>query len=148
MLADLASHVGGDDIIVRGIMKPGGDPHLYQPTPGDARMIAESQLVITSGLHLEGWIDDLVASESWSAVVAYDPLSKTYFVRGRSTTTSTYRFASIELRVPTETVVREWFHLWTAANTLRRKPGAQRAAAPPAPTLRSTSRSAFTVSGP
>jgi hypothetical protein len=33
---------------------------------------------------------------------------------------------AVELRVPTETVVREWFHLWTAANTLRRKPGAGR----------------------
>jgi hypothetical protein len=29
---------------------------------------------------------------------------------------------AVELRVPTQTVVREWFHLWTAANTLRRKP--------------------------
>jgi hypothetical protein len=40
-----------------------------------------------------------------------------------------------ELGVPTQTVVREWFHLWTAANTLRRKPGAvrERAAAEPAP---------------
>jgi hypothetical protein len=33
---------------------------------------------------------------------------------------------AVELRVPTETVVREWFHLWTAANTLRRKQGAGR----------------------
>lgn len=60
MLADLASQIGGDDVVVRGIMKPGGDPHLYQPTPGDARLIAEADLVITSGLKLEGWIDDLV----------------------------------------------------------------------------------------
>ena len=60
MLADLAMHVGGQDVVVKGIMKPGGDPHLYQPTPGDARMIASSQMVITSGLHLEGWIDQLV----------------------------------------------------------------------------------------
>jgi ABC-type Zn uptake system ZnuABC Zn-binding protein ZnuA len=60
MLADLAGQIGGDDVVVRGIMKPGGDPHLYQPTPGDARTIASSDMVITSGLHLEGWIDDLV----------------------------------------------------------------------------------------
>src|SRR5687767_3813677 len=42
---------------------------------------------------------------------------------------------AVELGVPTQTVVREWFHLWTAANTLRRKPGAvrERAAAGPAP---------------
>lgn len=60
MLVDLARQVGGDDVVVHGIMKPGGDPHLYQPTPQDARTLASSDLVITSGLHLEGWIDDLV----------------------------------------------------------------------------------------
>ena len=60
MLTDLARQIGGDDVRVEGIMKPGGDPHLYQPTPGDARTIASSQMVITSGLYLEGWIDDLV----------------------------------------------------------------------------------------
>lgn len=60
MLADVAATLGGADVEVRGIMKPGGDPHLYQPTPSDARMIAASALVITSGLHLEGWIDELV----------------------------------------------------------------------------------------
>lgn len=60
MLTDLATQIGGEDVVVKGIMKPGGDPHLYQPTPGDARMIASSQMVVTSGLHLEGWIDQLV----------------------------------------------------------------------------------------
>lgn len=60
MLADLAQQIGGEDVEVHGIMKPGGDPHLYQPTPQDARLIASSDLVVTSGLHLEGWIDDLV----------------------------------------------------------------------------------------
>lgn len=60
MLADLAEQLGSDDVEVHGIMKPGGDPHLYQPTPGDARTIASSDMVITSGLYLEGWIDDLV----------------------------------------------------------------------------------------
>lgn len=60
MLADLAKQLGGEDFEVHGIMAPGGDPHLYQPTPADARLIARSNLVVTSGLHLEGWIDDLV----------------------------------------------------------------------------------------
>lgn len=41
-------------------MQPGGDPHLHQPTPGDAKMVARSDMVLTNGLHLEGWIDDLV----------------------------------------------------------------------------------------
>lgn len=60
MLHDLVRQVGGDRIHAVGIMKPGGDPHLYQPTPSDARLIASSAMVVTSGLYLEGWIDDLV----------------------------------------------------------------------------------------
>lgn len=60
MLADLAGQIGGDAVQVEGIMSPGGDPHLYQPTPRDARIVARSQLVVKSGLKLEGWIDDLL----------------------------------------------------------------------------------------
>jgi ABC-type Zn uptake system ZnuABC Zn-binding protein ZnuA len=60
MLADLTEQLAGDDLEVVGIMSPGGDPHLYQPTPNDAKAIANSDLVIRSGLKLEGWIDDLL----------------------------------------------------------------------------------------
>lgn len=60
MLADLTEQLAGDDVEVIGIMSPGGDPHIYQPTPRDAKAIAGSDLVIRSGLKLEGWIDDLL----------------------------------------------------------------------------------------
>lgn len=60
MLADLTAELAGDDLDVVGIMSPGGDPHLYQPTPSDARAIASSDMVVRSGLKLEGWIDDLL----------------------------------------------------------------------------------------
>lgn len=60
MIASAAREIGGDAVDVQAIMKPGGDPHLYQPTPSDAKMITRSQVVLTSGLYLEGWLDDLV----------------------------------------------------------------------------------------
>lgn len=60
MIADVARQIGGDAIVVKGLVKAGGDPHLYQPTPSDARVIASSALVLTNGLHLEGWMDGLV----------------------------------------------------------------------------------------
>lgn len=60
MLADLVQQLAGEDVTVHGIMRPGADPHLYQPLPSDARTVAGSHLVVTSGLHLEGWIDTLV----------------------------------------------------------------------------------------
>jgi len=56
---------------------------------------------------------------------------------------------AVELRVPTETVVREWFHLWTAANTLRRRPtaGRERAAAQAVPGTGASVKSAATGPG-
>ncbi|MEU8232313.1 helix-turn-helix transcriptional regulator [Actinoplanes sp. NPDC048967] len=54
-----------------------------------------------------------------------------------------------ELGVPTQTVIREWFHLWTAANTLRRRPGGvrERAATEPATTAVPAGPPAVTGSG-
>lgn len=62
MLADLVSQLGGDDIIVDGIMRPGGDPHLYQPRPQDAQKMAKADLIVTNGLQLEGWLEGLARS--------------------------------------------------------------------------------------
>lgn len=59
MIQDLARTLVGDDLDVQGIMTPGGDPHLYQPRPSDAKMVSEAHIVLTSGFHLEGWIDRL-----------------------------------------------------------------------------------------
>ncbi len=60
MLEDMARQLGGDVVRVEGIMSPGSDPHLYQPRPGDARLMAKSQMVVMNGLFLEGWIEGLV----------------------------------------------------------------------------------------
>lgn len=60
MIGDMAAQLGQGVVTVETIMRPGGDPHLYQPTPKNAKAVAGSQLVLTNGLHLEGWIDDLV----------------------------------------------------------------------------------------
>jgi ABC-type Zn uptake system ZnuABC Zn-binding protein ZnuA len=87
MLADLCEQIGGDAVRVEGIMSPGGDPHLYQPTPTDARLVAHSDLVVKSGLKLEGWIDDLLenAGGTRPTVVAsdgVDPIRMDGFVGG------------------------------------------------------------------
>lgn len=60
MIGDMAAQLGQGVVEVQTIMRPGGDPHLYQPTPKNAKAVAGSDLVLTNGLHLEGWIDDLV----------------------------------------------------------------------------------------
>jgi len=60
VIADMATQIGGPDVEVRSLVGPNGDVHAYEPTPDDARALAEADLVLVNGLHLEGWIDRLV----------------------------------------------------------------------------------------
>src|SRR5690606_12242072 len=54
MVADLARTLGGDRVEVRGLMGPGIDPHSYGPTLADTTLLEKADLVLYSGLHLEG----------------------------------------------------------------------------------------------
>lgn len=60
-VADFARQVVGDRCIVQCILAPGADPHTYMPTPGDEKMVRESDLCLQNGLHLEGnnWMGKL-----------------------------------------------------------------------------------------
>ncbi len=60
MIYDLVVQIGGEKIEARAILSAGSDPHTYKPVPGDAIMIANSQIVFRNGLKLEGWMDKLV----------------------------------------------------------------------------------------
>ncbi|MFM7076935.1 MAG: metal ABC transporter solute-binding protein, Zn/Mn family [Planctomycetaceae bacterium] len=61
VVADLVRQVGGDRVAVECLMAPGIDPHSYRATPRDADRLARADLVIASGLHLEGRLADLLA---------------------------------------------------------------------------------------
>ena len=54
VVADLVRQVAGDDADVECLMAAGIDPHSYKPTPADADRLARADLVVASGLHLEG----------------------------------------------------------------------------------------------
>jgi len=60
VVADLVRQVGGDRVTVDCLMAPGIDPHSYKPTPRDADRLAGADLVVASGLHLEGKLTDLL----------------------------------------------------------------------------------------
>ncbi|MFE0647066.1 anchored repeat ABC transporter, substrate-binding protein [Streptomyces sp. NPDC059534] len=53
IIADLVRNVGGDRVDVTSVVPHHGDPHSYEPSPGDARRIAASDLVFGNGLLLE-----------------------------------------------------------------------------------------------
>jgi len=53
ILADIVSNVAGDHAEVWSVIPPSGDPHTYQALPRDLVRLAESDLLITVGGHLE-----------------------------------------------------------------------------------------------
>lgn len=53
MLYDLAKQIGGENIDLVGLMGPGVDPHLYQPTAGNVNSVKEADFFIYNGLYLE-----------------------------------------------------------------------------------------------
>ncbi len=69
ILADLTKNVGGDRVEVSALVGPGGDAHVYTPTPADARNVAAAKLVIINGLGFEGWLARLVKSAGNKATV-------------------------------------------------------------------------------
>jgi len=62
VLADIAKNVGGDHVQVVELIKPGTDPHSYEPTPGDIKKISNAQLVLVSGLGIEPYLEKLRSS--------------------------------------------------------------------------------------
>lgn len=50
---------GAQGVEVTGLMGAGVDPHLYQPTEADVRAMNNADLIVYSGLHLEGQFDQV-----------------------------------------------------------------------------------------
>lgn len=65
ILGDMVSQVGGDHIDLTTIVGPDGDAHVYQPTPQDARAVAEADVLIINGLEFEGWLSRLVEASGF-----------------------------------------------------------------------------------
>jgi manganese/zinc/iron transport system substrate-binding protein len=58
MVADVVREIGGERVQVTQLMGPGVDPHLYKPTRDDVRRLATADLIVSSGLRLEGRMED------------------------------------------------------------------------------------------
>ncbi len=59
MITDLARQVGGDDVQVTGLMKPGDDPHHFEPNSEGMSQIHSARLVLASGKGLEPYLSKL-----------------------------------------------------------------------------------------
>lgn len=52
-ITNIVENIGGDRIRLEGIIPEGVNSHTFEPAPSDARLLAEADLIIVNGLHLE-----------------------------------------------------------------------------------------------
>jgi zinc/manganese transport system substrate-binding protein len=69
VLADMAKQVGGDHVTVKSLVGPDGDPHSFEPSPQDSVALSKADVVIVSGLGMEGWMDRLVSASGYKGKV-------------------------------------------------------------------------------
>jgi zinc/manganese transport system substrate-binding protein/manganese/iron transport system substrate-binding protein len=68
-VADLAANVGGDRVRVTSLLRPGIDPHDYEPSPADIDALAHADLVLENGVGLEAWLGDTIDGSGFDGPV-------------------------------------------------------------------------------
>jgi zinc/manganese transport system substrate-binding protein len=67
IIADIVNNVGGDRVEVTSLVAPNSDAHVYNPSPADARKLADAKAVFVNGLGFEGWLERLVKASGTKA---------------------------------------------------------------------------------
>lgn len=67
--ADFARVIGDNAIQVYNVVKPGVDPHEYEPTPADLSAVGSAVVVITNGLGIEPWFAKVKAASPPKGIV-------------------------------------------------------------------------------
>ena len=73
-VADFARQVVGEHCEVNCVLAPGADPHLYETTASDARLVGQADLCLQNGMHLEGsqWMEKLTQAAGKPLVTCTD----------------------------------------------------------------------------
>lgn len=62
---EAAQAVGGEYVQVTSIInRPSMDPHDYEPTSATARAVSAAQVIVFNGIGYDGWMENLVTSNS------------------------------------------------------------------------------------
>lgn len=69
IIADTAARIAGEHARIEALMGPGVDPHLYKASESDVRRLAEADLILYNGLHLEGKMGDILTKMARSRPV-------------------------------------------------------------------------------
>jgi zinc/manganese transport system substrate-binding protein len=78
---EVAQAVGGDQVeVVSLIANPAEDPHDYEPTANDARLVTDAQVVVYTGIGYDDWMARFLQASSGTdkqvVAVAHDLLGK------------------------------------------------------------------------
>src|SRR5215210_2538015 len=68
-VADLVREVGGTRVNVEGMLRPGGDPHDYEPRPSDVAAVGRAKVVFRSGGEVDEWLGDVIGNAGGDAEV-------------------------------------------------------------------------------
>ncbi len=68
-IADFARNVVGDNGRVVQLLPANADAHDFEPTSDDLKAVAEADVILANGLHLDDWVEKLRESSGTSASV-------------------------------------------------------------------------------
>lgn len=70
-ITNIVRNIGGERIDIYGIIPEGTDSHTFEPAPTDAIKLAEADLIIVNGLHLETPTEKLAEGNTKPGAVLY-----------------------------------------------------------------------------
>jgi zinc/manganese transport system substrate-binding protein len=65
ILGDMVEQVADGHVTLTTLVGPNGDAHVFEPTPANAKVLSEADLVVVNGLGLEGWMDRLIQASGY-----------------------------------------------------------------------------------
>lgn len=68
LITDWTEEIGGEAVTVVGLLEPGDDPHVYEPTPQDSVAIEQADLIIYNGYDLEPGLIRMIEAAGGEAV--------------------------------------------------------------------------------
>lgn len=69
ILGDMAHRIAGDRAEISILVGPGGDAHVFEPSPRHAAMVGGADLLVINGLGFEGWTERLVEAADFKGPV-------------------------------------------------------------------------------
>ncbi len=71
-LTDFVKNIAGNNVEVNTIFRPNVDPHEYEPTPEDVKVISDADIIIQNGVGLEKRLDKNINDSNAKKMVASD----------------------------------------------------------------------------